>query len=95
VGGALHEDSRHQGHRSQRRAGPALHQPLGARKKLADIAFNLIIEVAHVVNCSLKTLQGLNLLKRWKRRKYVLYFSNEEVPAPCRRYDEMRVLSGL
>jgi predicted MarR family transcription regulator len=67
-------------------------------KKLADIAFILNIEDTHVVNYSLKKLQGLGLVKTEKRGKEVLYSTNEQGQALCRRYHEIReqvLVSGL
>ena len=67
-------------------------------KKLADIAFILNIEDTHVVNYSLKKLQGLGLVKTEKRGKEVLYSTNEEGQALCQRYHEIReqvLVSGL
>lgn len=67
-------------------------------KKLADIAFILNIEDTHVVNYSLKKLQGLGLVKTEKRGKEVLYSTNEQGQALCQRYHEIReqvLVSGL
>lgn len=67
-------------------------------KKLADIAFILNIEDTHVVNYSLKKLQGLGLVKTEKRGKEVLYSTNEKGQALCQRYHEIReqvLVSGL
>jgi predicted MarR family transcription regulator len=67
-------------------------------KKLADIAFILNIEDTHVVNYSLKKLQGLGLVKTEKRGKEVLYSTNERGQALCQRYHEIReqvLVSGL
>lgn len=59
-------------------------------KKLADIAFILNIEDTHVVNYSLKKLQGLGLVKTERRGKEVLYSTNEQGQALCQRYHEIR-----
>ncbi len=59
-------------------------------KKLADIAFILNIEDTHIVNYSLKKLQTLGLVKTEKRGKEVLYSTNEEGQAVCKRYFEIR-----
>ncbi|TFW06786.1 transcriptional regulator [Oxalobacteraceae bacterium OM1] len=59
-------------------------------KKLADIAFILNIEDTHIVNYSLKKLLQLGLVKTEKRGKEVLYSTNEEGQALCRRYYEIR-----
>ena len=67
-------------------------------KKLADIAFILNIEDTHVVNYSLKKLQGLGLVKTEKRGKEVLYSTNEKGQSLCQRYHEIReqvLVSGL
>ncbi|MBV0881762.1 winged helix DNA-binding protein [Noviherbaspirillum sp. L7-7A] len=67
-------------------------------KKLADIAFILNIEDTHVVNYSLKKLQGLGLVRTEKRGKEVLYSTNEQGQALCQRYHEIRgqvLVSGL
>jgi predicted MarR family transcription regulator len=67
-------------------------------KKLADIAFILNIEDTHVVNYSLKKLQGLGLVKTERRGKEVLYSTNEQGQALCQRYHEIReqvLVSGL
>jgi predicted MarR family transcription regulator len=62
----------------------------GREKKLADIAFLLNIEDTHIVNYSLKKLLGLGLLNTEKRGKEVLYSTNEEGQAVCKRYAEIR-----
>jgi predicted MarR family transcription regulator len=59
-------------------------------KKLADIAFILNIEDTHVVNYSLKKLQGLGLVKTERRGKEVLYSTNEAGQKLCARYFEIR-----
>ena len=67
-------------------------------KKLADIAFILNIEDTHVVNYSLKKLQGLGLVKTERRGKEVLYSTNQQGQALCQRYHEIReqvLVSGL
>ena len=62
----------------------------GREKKLADIAFLLNIEDTHIVNYSLKKLLSLGLLNTEKRGKEVLYSTNEEGEALCKRYFEIR-----
>jgi predicted MarR family transcription regulator len=67
-------------------------------KKLADIAFILNIEDTHIVNYSLKKLQALGLVKTERRGKEVLYSTNDEGQAVCKRYFEIReqvLVSGL
>jgi predicted MarR family transcription regulator len=67
-------------------------------KKLADISFILNIEDTHIVNYSLKKLQGLGLVKTERRGKEVLYSTNEAGQAVCKRYFEIReqvLVSGL
>lgn len=67
-------------------------------KKLADVAFILNIEDAHIVNYSLKKLHTLGLVKTEKRGKEVLYSTNEAGQALCKRYFEIReqvLVSGL
>jgi predicted MarR family transcription regulator len=67
-------------------------------KKLADIAFILNIEDTHIVNYSLKKLQSLGLVKTERRGKEVLYSTNDDGQALCRRYFEIReqvLVSGL
>jgi len=67
-------------------------------KKLADIAFILNIEDTHIVNYSLKKLHSLGLVKTERRGKEVLYSTNEEGQALCKRYYEIReqvLVSGL
>lgn len=59
-------------------------------KKLADIAFILNIEDAHVVNYALKKLQNLGLVQTAKRGKEVLYSTNEKGQEVCMRYFEVR-----
>lgn len=59
-------------------------------KKLADIAFILNIEDAHVVNYALKKLQNLGLVETAKRGKEVLYSTNEKGQEVCKRYFEVR-----
>ena len=59
-------------------------------KKLADIAFILNIEDTHIVNYSLKKLQALGLVKTERRGKEVLYSTNDEGKAVCKRYFEIR-----
>lgn len=67
-------------------------------KKLADIAFILNIEDTHIVNYSLRKLQALGLVQTERRGKEVLYATNEEGQALCKRYFEIReqvLVSGL
>src|SRR5450830_486823 len=67
-------------------------------KKLADIAFILNIEDAHVVNYSLKKLHTLGLVNTERRGKEVLYSTNEAGQDLCRRYYVIReqlLVSGL
>jgi predicted MarR family transcription regulator len=67
-------------------------------KKLADIAFILNIEDAHVVNYALKKLVALGLVNTERRGKEVLYSTNETGQALCNRYHEIReqvLVSGL
>lgn len=67
-------------------------------KKLADIAFILNIEDTHIVNYSLKKLHSLGLVKTERRGKEVLYSTNDEGQALCKRYYEIReqvLVSGL
>lgn len=70
----------------------------GREKKLADIAFILNIEDTHIVNYSLKKLQGLGLVTTEKRGKEVLYSTNETGQAVCKRFFEIReqvLVAGL
>jgi predicted MarR family transcription regulator len=70
----------------------------GREKKLADIAFVLNVEDTHIVNYSLKKLQGLGLVQTERRGKEVLYSTNQEGQALCQRYHEIReevLVSGL
>lgn len=67
-------------------------------KKLADIAFILNIEDAHVVNYSLKKLHSQGLVNTERRGKEVLYSTNEAGQDLCKRYYEIRerlLVSGL
>src|SRR5450830_1114778 len=67
-------------------------------KKLADIAFILNIEDAHIVNYSLKKLHAQGLVNTERRGKEVLYSTNEAGQDLCKRYYEIRerlLVSGL
>src|SRR5450830_1075913 len=68
------------------------------KKKLADIAFILNIEDAHIVNYSLKKLHAQGLVNTERRGKEVLYSTNEAGQDLCKRYYEIRerlLVSGL
>jgi predicted MarR family transcription regulator len=59
-------------------------------KKLADIAFILNIEDAHIVNYSLKKLNAMGLVNTERSGKEVLYSTNQAGQALCKRYFEIR-----
>ncbi|TSE25825.1 Winged helix DNA-binding domain protein [Tepidimonas sediminis] len=59
-------------------------------KRLADIAFVLNIEDAHVVSYSVRKLQGMGLVAGTKRGKEVFYATTDAGHALCLRYRAVR-----
>lgn len=59
-------------------------------KRLADICFIMNVEDTHLINYSLKKLQGLGVVASSKNGKEVTYASTEEGQQYVRRYREIR-----
>jgi predicted MarR family transcription regulator len=59
-------------------------------KRLADICFIMNVEDTHLINYSLKKLQGLGVVASSKNGKEVTYASTEEGQAYVQRYREIR-----
>lgn len=59
-------------------------------KRLADIAFIMNVEDTHLVNYSLKKLQGLGMVESSKNGKEVTYASTETGKGYVTRYREIR-----
>lgn len=59
-------------------------------KKLADIAFILNIEDAHIVSYSLKKMLALKLVQTGRRGKEVLYSVTDKGRDLCERYYQIR-----
>ncbi|MFO6421433.1 winged helix DNA-binding protein [Hylemonella sp. W303a] len=59
-------------------------------KRLADICFIMNVEDTHLINYSLKKLQGLGVVASSKNGKEVTYASTEEGQQYVQRYREIR-----
>ena len=59
-------------------------------KRLSDICFVLNVEDTHVVNYSLKKLQGLGVVRASRRTKEVTYATTESGRRLVERYREIR-----
>jgi predicted MarR family transcription regulator len=59
-------------------------------KRLADICFIMNVEDTHLINYSLKKLQGLGVVASSKNGKEVTYASTEQGQAYVQRYREIR-----
>ena len=59
-------------------------------KRLADICFIMNVEDTHLVNYSLKKLQGLEVVQSTKSGKEVTYAATEQGRAYVQRYREIR-----
>jgi predicted MarR family transcription regulator len=59
-------------------------------KRLADICFIMNVEDTHLINYSLKKLQGLGVVVSSKNGKEVTYASTEQGQAYVQRYREIR-----
>lgn len=59
-------------------------------KRLADICFIMNVEDTHLINYSLKKLQGLGVVASSKNGKEVTYASTEEGQRYVQRYREIR-----
>jgi predicted MarR family transcription regulator len=62
----------------------------GRGKRLSDICFVLNVEDKHVVNYSLKKLQGLGVVQSSRRAKEVAYATTESGHSLIERYREIR-----
>lgn len=62
----------------------------GRGKHLSDICFVLNVEDTHVVNYSLKKLQGLGVVRSDRKKKEVAYATTEVGRSLVERYREIR-----